>query len=77
MSPTYAPTPAWQYPAAGNYSNQLQSLVRNLRADTGVQVPFVTALMRIFHASWSKDHPPHNVKAVSHTHLTLPTTAYV
>ena len=66
MSPTYAPTPAWQYPAAGNYSNQLQSLVRNLRADTGVQVPFATALMRIFHASWSKDHPPHNVKVINH-----------
>jgi len=53
------------YPAAANYSNQLQSLVRNLRADTGVQVPFAAALMRIFHASWSKDHPPSNVRVVN------------
>ena len=67
LSPTrnYAPTSAWQYPAAGNYSNQLQSFVRNLRADTGLEVPFATALMRIFHASWSKDHPPHNVKVIN------------
>ena len=66
LSPTmHVPMAAWQYPAAANYSNQLQSLVRNLRADTGVQVPFAAALMRIFHASWSKDHPPSNVRVVN------------
>ena len=66
LSPTmHAPMAAWQYPAAANYSHQLKSLVRNLRADTGLQVPFAAALMRIFHASWSKDHPPHNVRVVN------------
>lgn len=65
LEPHYAPTPARQYPAARSYGNQLQSFVRNLRADTGLQVPFATASMRIFHASWSKDHPPHNVKVVN------------
>ena len=66
LSPTmHVPMAAWQYPAAANYSHQLKSLVRNLRADTGLQVPFAAALMRIFHASWSKDHPPHNVRVVN------------
>ena len=54
------------YPAAGDYGNQLQSLITDLRADTGLQVPFATALLHFRKASWSsEDRQPHNVEVVN------------
>ena len=65
LEPHCDPNPPRQYAAADDYGNQLQSLVQDLRADTGVQVPFATLSMRIFHASWSLHHQPHNVNVVN------------
>lgn len=64
LEPHCDPNPPRQYAAAADYGNQLQSLVQDLRADTSVQVPFATVSMRIFHASWSLQHQPHNVNVV-------------
>jgi hypothetical protein len=54
-----------QFPSAGDYGNQLRELVLDLRADTGVPVPFATATMRIYHASWSEFYQPHNVQVIN------------
>ena len=57
------------YPPAGNYGKRLQSFINDLRADTGVQVPFATELLRFRTAAqWglgSEEGQPHNVEVVN------------